>query len=227
MSIYGAAKTVIAPVTRTLWPPKVSGLRHIPAHGPVILASNHLSNLDPLFIGVVVPRPVLFLAKRELFAEGNLAQRTFARALRAIGQLATDRGTGAREAMDTSLGLLADGRVLGVFPEGSRSPDGRLYRGQTGLAWLALSSGAPVVPMAVSGTSRILPHGRLVPSFGHVGVRIGPPVDLSPWHGEAARARSRRAATDAIMDAIHALSGQPQADRFASSVKAELTARTG
>ncbi|RCV53216.1 lysophospholipid acyltransferase family protein [Marinitenerispora sediminis] len=225
MSIYGAAKSVIAPVTRTLWSPQVTGLRHIPPHGPVILASNHLSNFDPVLIGVVVPRPVVFLAKRELFAEGNLAQRTFTRALRAIGQLSTDRGTGAREAMDSTLDLLAEGRAVGIFPEGSRSPDGRLYRGQTGLAWLALSTGAPVVPMAVTGTAHVLPAGRRIPSFHRLGVRIGPVVDLAPWHGEAGRARSRRAATDAVMDAIHALSGQPRAERFAASAKARPAAR--
>ncbi|MGI5122564.1 lysophospholipid acyltransferase family protein [Marinactinospora thermotolerans] len=224
MSLYGVAKSVIAPVTRALWRPRVEGLHHVPAHGPVIIAANHLSNIDPLFLGVVVPRPLIFIAKQELFAEGNIAQRTFTRALRAIGQVSVDRrpGQSSQEAMETSLAVLAESRAFGIFPEGTRSPDGRLYRGQTGLAWLALKSGAPVVPAALDGTSRILPAGRKVPSFHHIGVRFGPAVDLSPWAGGAERARARREATDAIMAAIQRLSGQEQVPRFASSVKAEL-----
>ncbi|MEY9212606.1 1-acyl-sn-glycerol-3-phosphate acyltransferase [Thermobifida halotolerans] len=165
LSLYEAAKVIVAPTTRALWPPRVEGLHHVPERGPVILACNHLSNLDPLFLGVVVPRPIVFIAKKELFAEGNPAQRTFTRALRAIGQVSVDRrpGQSAREAMDHSLAVLAGGRVFGIFPEGTRSPDGRLYKGQTGLAWLALTSGAPVVPAALAGTDRIMPAGRRVP----------------------------------------------------------------
>ncbi|WP_046470758.1 lysophospholipid acyltransferase family protein [Allosalinactinospora lopnorensis] len=224
MSLYGAAKLAIAPATRAMWPLHVEGTHHIPPQGPVILASNHLSNIDPLFIGVAVPRPVVFIAKRELFAEGTLVQRTFTRALRAIGQLSIDRrpGQSSQEAMENSLRVLKEGTAFGIFPEGTRSPDGRLYRGQTGLAWLALSSGAPVVPLALSGTDRILPAGARTPAFRRIGVRFGPAVDLSPWAGEAGRARSRRSATDAIMAAIQRLSGQQQVPRFAASVKAEL-----
>ncbi|QBI54576.1 lysophospholipid acyltransferase family protein [Streptomonospora litoralis] len=224
MQLYGAAKTVIAPVTRGIWPLRKEGLHHIPAEGPVILAANHLSNIDPLFIGVAVPRQVTFIAKRELFAEGNVAQRTFTRALRAIGQLSVDRSPGqsSREAMEQSLKILGNGAAFGIFPEGTRSPDGRLYRGQTGLAWLALASGAPVVPLALAGTDRILPHGRRIPALRRIGIRVGPPVDLSPWFGEEGKARSRRAATDAVMAAIQRLSGQEPVPRFAASVKAEL-----
>nr|WP_255430191.1 lysophospholipid acyltransferase family protein [Streptomonospora sp. PA3] len=221
--MYAAAKTVIAPTTRGIWPLQEEGLHHIPAEGPVILASNHLSNIDPLFIGVAVPRQVTFIAKRELFAEGNLAQRTFTRALRAIGQLSVDRrpGQSSKEAMEQSLKILGNGAAFGIFPEGTRSPDGRLYRGQTGIAWLALASGAPVVPVALAGTDRILPRGRRVPALRRIGIRVGPPVDLAPWLGEEGRARSRRAATDAVMAAIQRLSGQEAVPRFAASVKAE------
>jgi 1-acyl-sn-glycerol-3-phosphate acyltransferase len=227
VSLYGAARTVIAPVTRALWPLHVEGLHHIPRRGPVIIAANHLSNIDPLFIGVVVRRPVLFIAKQELFQEGNAGQRALTWALRSIGQLSVDRtpGQSSQEAMAASLRVLEEGKVFGIFPEGTRSPDGRLHRGQTGLAWLALSSAAPVVPMALSGTRHILPHGRRVPRFRHVGIRVGAPVDLSAWRGEEARARSRRAATDAIMTAIQGLSGQERVPRFAASVKAELERR--
>ncbi|WP_116246602.1 1-acyl-sn-glycerol-3-phosphate acyltransferase [Nocardiopsis sp. FIRDI 009] len=224
MSLYGAAKVVIAPATRLVWPQRVEGVHHIPARGPVILAANHLALIDPLFVGVACPRPVRFIAKQELFDEGTLPRRAFTRALRAIGQLSVDRrpGQSAQEAMENSLDVLRSGEVFGIFPEGTRSPDGRLYRGQTGLAWLALTTGAPVVPVALAGTERILPGGRRIPSFNRVGVRFGEPVDLSPWEGQAHRAKARRSATDAIMAAIAKLSGQEQVPRFAASVKAEL-----
>ncbi|WP_285734919.1 lysophospholipid acyltransferase family protein [Nocardiopsis sp. ATB16-24] len=224
MSLYGAAKTVIAPASRLMWPQRVEGVHNVPRHGPTILAVNHLALIDPLFVGVACPRPVRFIAKQELFDEGTLPRRMFTRALRAIGQLSVDRrpGQSAQEAMDNSLKVLESGEVFGIFPEGTRSPDGRLYRGQTGLAWLALTTGAPVVPVALAGTDRILPPGRKVPSLNRVGVRFGEPVDLSAWHGQAHKARPRRAATDAIMDAIAKLSGQEQVPRFAASVKAEL-----
>ncbi|GAA4901570.1 lysophospholipid acyltransferase family protein [Streptomonospora salina] len=224
MELYAAAKTVIAPAARAAWPLHTEGMHNIPAEGPVILASNHLSNIDPLFIGVAVPRQVTFIAKRELFAEGNAAQRTFARALRAIGQLAVDRSPGqtSQAAMEESRKVLGGGAAFGIFPEGTRSPDGRLYRGQTGIAWLALASGAPVVPLALAGTDRILPRGRRVPALRRIGIRVGPPVDLSPWIGEQGKARSRRAATDAVMAAVRGLSGQAQVPRYAASVKAEL-----
>ncbi|KIH96501.1 glycerol acyltransferase [Streptomonospora alba] len=229
MELYAAAKSVIAPATRAVWPVHAEGMHHIPAQGPVILAANHLSNIDPLFIGVAVPRQVTFIAKRELFAEGNIAQRTFTRALRAIGQLAVDRSPGqtSQAAMEESLKILDEGSAFGIFPEGTRSPDGRLYRGQTGIAWLALASGAPVVPMALAGTDRILPHGRRVPALRRIGIRVGPPVDLSAWLGEQGRARSRRAATDAIMAAVQRLSGQESVPRYAASVKAELEQGAG
>ena len=224
MSLYGAAKVVVAPASRLVWPQQVEGAHNVPERGPVILAANHLALIDPLFIGVACPRPVRFIAKQELFDEGTLPRRAFARLLRAFGQLSVDRrpGQSAQEAMDNSLSVLQSGEVFGIFPEGTRSPDGRLYKGQTGLAWLALTTGAPVVPVALAGTERILPPGRKVPRFNRVAVRVGEPVDLSPWEGRAHKARPRRAATDAIMDAVAKLSGQEQVPRFAATVKAEL-----
>lgn len=227
MSMYGAAKAVVAPASRMAWPQQVEGAHHVPRSGPAILAANHLALIDPLFIGVACPRPVRFIAKQELFDESTLVKKTVARALRALGPLAVDRrpGQSAQEAMDNSLDVLESGEVFGIFPEGTRSPDGRLHKGQTGLAWLALTTDAPVVPVALAGTERILPPGRKVPSFNRVGVRFGEPVDLSPWKGQAHKARPRREATDAIMAAIAKLSGQEQVPRFAASVKADLEQR--
>lgn len=228
MSLYMAARAAIGPAARALWPLRVEGVHHVPERGPVILAANHLALIDPLFLGVAAPREIIFVAKKELFSQRTVARRAFGGALRAIGQISVERrpGQGAREAMDAGLTILKQDRVFGIFPEGTRSPDGRLYRGHTGLAWLALSSGAPVIPVAMARTDRILPRGRRVPSFNRVGVRFGPPVDLSPWVGEADRARSRRAATDAVMAAIQRLSGQERVARYAASVKAELDRRS-
>jgi 1-acyl-sn-glycerol-3-phosphate acyltransferase len=224
VTLYGAAKVVVAPASRLVWPQRVEGAHHVPRRGPVILAANHLALIDPLFIGVACPRQVRFIAKQELFDDTTLPKRALTALLRSFGQLAVDRrpGQSAQEAMDNSLAVLESGEVFGIFPEGTRSPDGRLYRGQTGLAWLALTSAAPVVPVALAGTERILPPGRRVPSLNRVGVRFGAPVDLSPWKGQAHKARPRREATDAIMAAIAGLSGQEQVPRFAASVKAEL-----
>jgi 1-acyl-sn-glycerol-3-phosphate acyltransferase len=224
VTLYGAAKVVVAPASRLVWPQRVEGAHHVPRRGPVILAANHLALIDPLFIGVACPRQVRFIAKQELFDDTTLPKRALTALLRSFGQLAVDRrpGQSAQEAMDNSLAVLESGEVFGIFPEGTRSPDGRLHRGQTGLAWLALTSGAPVVPVALAGTERILPPGRRVPSLNRVGVRFGAPVDLSPWKGQAHKARPRREATDAIMAAIAGLSGQEQVPRFAASVKAEL-----
>ncbi|MGW5880077.1 lysophospholipid acyltransferase family protein [Nocardiopsis terrae] len=224
MSLYGAAKAVVAPASRVAWPQKVEGTHHVPARGPVILAANHLALIDPLFIGVACPRPVRFIAKQELFDESTLPRKALSRVLRALGPLSVDRrpGQSSQEAMNNSLEVINGGEVFGIFPEGTRSPDGRLYKGQTGLAWLALTTGAPVVPVALAGTGRILPPGRRIPSLNRVGVRFGEPVDLSPWAGQAGRAKPRREATDAIMSAIAKLSGQEQVARYAASVKAEL-----
>lgn len=224
MSPYGAAKAVVAPVTRVVWPQEVEGAHLVPEHGPVILAANHLSNIDPLFLGLACPRQVRFIAKKELFDESTFFRRLFSRALRALGPVSVDRrpGQSSQEAMNNSVEVINGGEVFGIFPEGSRSPDGRLYKGQTGLAWLALSTGAPVVPVALTGTERILPPGRRLPSFNRVGVRFGAPVDLSPWEGQADRAKARRESTDAIMGAIAKLSGQERISRYAASVKAEL-----
>ncbi|MDT0329312.1 lysophospholipid acyltransferase family protein [Nocardiopsis lambiniae] len=224
MSLYGAAKVVVAPATRMVWPVKMEGAHHVPREGGAILAVNHLALIDPLFIGVACPRPVRFIAKQELFDEGTLPRRTLARILRGLGQLSVDRrpGQSSQEAMDNSLGVLERGEVFGIFPEGTRSPDGRLYKGQTGLAWLALTTDVPVIPVALTGTERIFPRGRRVPSFNRVGVRFGEAVDLSPWKGLADKAKPRREATDAIMEAIAKLSGQERVLRYAASVKAEL-----
>ncbi|WP_106247044.1 lysophospholipid acyltransferase family protein [Allonocardiopsis opalescens] len=226
--MYTAARAVLRPLVWLLWKPRVSGREHVPAHGAAILAGNHLSLLDPLFAGVALPRRLTFVTKAEFFAGGNPAQRAVAWFLRAIGQLSISRGAGrgASDALADSLAVLKDGELFGIYPEGTRSRDGRLYRGRTGIAYLALTAGVPVVPMAVVGTDRIVRRGRILPSLHRVGVRFGPPVDLSAWAGQADKARARRAATDAIMDAIGALSGQERAPGYAPAPPEPPTTRT-
>lgn len=228
VSLYGAAKTVVKPTTWLLWQPQVQGAHHVPQRGPVILAANHLALIDPVFIGVAAPRECTFVAKQELFGSHTLGHRAFTAVLRALGQLSVDRepGQGAQAAMDACLDMLANRGALVIFPEGSRSPDGRLYRGHTGLAWLALTSQAPVIPVALAGTQHIVGNGQRVPRFNRVGVRFGPAVDLSEWNNQASYARSRRAATDAIMTAIQRLSNQEPCARYAASVKAERAGGT-
>lgn len=219
---YRKLKIVVGPLLRALWRPRVTGLEHLPESGPVILASNHLSLADFVFLGLVSPRHITFVVKAEAFAVPGLAGRFLTWLLRTMGQLRVDRGAGrgAQAALDASRTVLDDGGVVGIYPEGTRSPDGRLYKGRTGVGWLALASGAPVVPVAMHGTGRILPPGACVPRLVRVGVRFGPPVPLDEYKGKAAEPRARRGATDAIMHAIGDLAGQRPADVYAGTVKA-------
>ena len=218
---YRKLKAVVRPPILTLWRPRVSGLHHLPEHGPVILASNHLSHADFVFLGLAAPRHITFVVKAEAFAVGGPAGRLLTWLLRTMGQLRVDRGAGrgARAALDAGLTVLRDGGVVGIYPEGTRSPDGRLYKGRTGVGWLALTSGAPVVPVAMRGTGRVLPPGAAVPRMSRVGVRFGPPVRLTAYMGRADDPRARRAATDAIMRAIGELAGEEPAGVYATTVK--------
>jgi 1-acyl-sn-glycerol-3-phosphate acyltransferase len=192
----------------SLWyRPRVEGLRHVPPRGAVIIAGNHLSFYDSVVLPLVVPRRVVFLAKAEYFERGPLRRWWF----RATGAVPVRRGDGpaARTALDTALDVLAGGRAFGIYPEGTRSRDGRLYRGRTGVAWLALTARVPVVPVALAGTDGL-------PGRSRITVRFGPPVHCA---GQAGAARDRRAATDEIMDAIGALSGQERVARFNNAVQ--------
>jgi 1-acyl-sn-glycerol-3-phosphate acyltransferase len=220
---YLFLKATVGPFLRVLGRPRVYGLQHVPADGGAILASNHLSFLDSLFLALVVRRRVTFLAKSEYFTTPGvrgLLKRAF---FTASGQVSIDRNNERRaaEGMRRAIDLLRQGELLGIYPEGTRSPDGRLYRGKTGVARVALGAPAPVLPVAMTGTFQILPANRRVPRLGRVEIRIGPPVDLTGCDGLTG-ADLRRAHTDEIMRAIGKLSGQPHADCYAQQVKAEL-----
>ncbi|QDZ17024.1 lysophospholipid acyltransferase family protein [Humibacter ginsenosidimutans] len=210
--LYGFGRFVVAPVARVLYRPKVIGRHNVPREGAVILASNHLSFIDSVVIPVVAPRPVQFLAKSHYFEGRGISgwiKRTF---FGAIGAVGVRRGAGrdSQHALELSRSILEAGNAFALYPEGTRSLDGRLYRGRTGVAWLALTTGAPVVPVGLIGTERLQPVGSKAPTFARVTVAFGEPIDVASF-GPATSGKARREATDAIMAAIQRLSGQTEA----------------
>jgi 1-acyl-sn-glycerol-3-phosphate acyltransferase len=223
---YRVSRVLAGPLLRLLWRPEVIGGEHIPASGGAILASNHLSIVDSIFLPLMVDRPVTFAAKSEYFTGTRLIDRATGAYLRATKQLSVDRA-GARAAQDmleAALGLLRQGALFGIYPEGTRSPDGRLYRGRVGIGWLAMNSGLPVIPVAMSGTDRVLPPGRKVPRVAKIKINIGKPLTFEAYRDLPSPARQRRAITDDVMKAIQALSGQEYVPVYASVRKEELAA---
>jgi 1-acyl-sn-glycerol-3-phosphate acyltransferase len=221
---YTFSRIIAGPFLHTIWRPKVTGIEHVPVTGGAILASNHNSVVDSVFLPLMVNRPVTFSAKSEYFTASGPAARLWAAYLKATNQLRMDRD-GPRAAQDTleaALALLKQGNLFGIYPEGTRSPDGKLYRGRPGVGWLAVKSGLPVIPVALSGTRRVLPPGHLVPRPGRIEVKIGAPLDIGPDVTSQAPARARRLITDRVMTAIQELSGQEYVHMFASDRKAEL-----
>jgi 1-acyl-sn-glycerol-3-phosphate acyltransferase len=208
------ARTVLVPVSRLAFRPTIEGREHVPRSGPVILAANHLSFIDSFLIPLVSPRQVAFMAKDDYFTAPGVKGWLTRTGLEGCGAVAVPRGghRAAQAALETALGVLREGRAFGIHPEGSRSRDGRLYRGRTGVAWLALASGAPVVPVAVLGTDRVQPVGAAFPRPARVTVRFGAPLLFAATTGSAGRAR--RDATDEIMAEIRKLSGQDPADCY-------------
>jgi 1-acyl-sn-glycerol-3-phosphate acyltransferase len=194
---------------------RVEGREHLPATGPVILASNHLSFIDSVVIRLAAPRRVCFLAKAEYFTGRGLRGAVVRWFFTTVGSVPVPRGShrAAQASLDTARGVLDAGNVFGIYPEGTRSLDGRLYRGRTGVGWLALTTGAPVVPVALEGTERLQPVGKRLPRPHRVTVRFGQPLTFT---GDPASARARRSVTDEVMGAICTLSGQERADRFAA-----------
>ncbi|MDA2962875.1 MAG: lysophospholipid acyltransferase family protein [Actinomycetota bacterium] len=194
--------------------PMVKGLRNVPAKGPVIIASNHLSFSDSIFMPLVLPRKVTFLAKSEYFtspgAKGFIKKIT----LIALGQVSVDRTGGRRSeaALITGLRVLAEGGCLGIYPEGTRSPDGRLYKGRTGIARLAIESGAPVIAVAMSNTDKIQPTGKIVPILHRVGMKFAEPMYFA---GDSTDLQYLRVVTDQIMNKIQEMSGQEHINIYA------------
>jgi 1-acyl-sn-glycerol-3-phosphate acyltransferase len=214
--LYEVVHATVPPVAKLLWRPQVEGLDNIPATGPVIVASNHLSFADSIVIPFVVPRRVAFLAKEDYFT-GTGIKGAFVRGwFEGIGMVPVNRDDtrSALDSLDVALDVLKQGLAFGIYPEGARSRDGRLYRGRTGVAHLALTSGAPVVPVGLIGTERLQPVGARVPRLVRVTVRFGKPLDFTGRADGIPAGRARREVTDEIMAAVHALSGQPLADGY-------------
>jgi len=224
---YQVSRAVAGPFLKLLGRPKITGTQHVPATGGAILASNHVSILDSIYLPLMLDRPLIFAAKAEYFNGTRLIQRFTGAYMRATNQLSTDR-TGPRAAQDmlqAALDRLQSGELFGIYPEGTRSPDGRLYRGRIGVGWLAVNSGVPVIPVAMKGTGRILPPGRTIPRPGRIEIIIGEPLKLRPEAFDGPVAKVRRAITDEVMRAIQDLSGQEYVPIYASTRKEELAAR--
>ena len=227
---YWLVKATIGTTLKIVFRPWSEGVKNVPRRGPVILASNHLSFSDHFFGPLPVPRKVVFLAKVEYFTGRGLKGLISRAFFTGVGQIPIDRGGGesSERALTTGLRVLTAGRVLGIYPEGTRSPDGRLYRGKTGVARLAIESGAPVVPCAMIGTFEFQPSGTLWPNRKiRPGVRFGQPLDFSKYHADGADAGVLRAVTDEIMRAIAALSGQEYVDLDARRVKDQQAGESG
>jgi 1-acyl-sn-glycerol-3-phosphate acyltransferase len=210
---YILARFVIRPLFWVLFRPHVVGRDNVPLTGPVILASNHLSFIDSIAIPTMAPRRVAYLAKAEYFTGPGIGGWLSKALFTALGALPVEREThrAAQAALDTALGVLTDGGAFGIYPEGTRSRDGRLQRGKTGVAWLALTADCPVVPVAVSGTDKVQPVGARWPRLHRISVTFGEPLTFPEQRGQAGKGRARRVVTDTIMESIAELSGQEKA----------------
>ena len=222
--LYNLLKYVIlGPWLRLIFRPQVEGRDNVPAEGPAIIASNHLSFSDSIFMPLMVRRKVTFVAKAEYFTgkgiKGFLTKMFFV----GTGTIPVDRsgGRAAQAAIDTGLRILREGRLFGIYPEGTRSPDGRLYRGKTGVARLALDSGAPVIPVVMLNSDEIQPLGRKLPRIKRVRITFGHPIDFSRYAGMAGDRFIERAVTDEIMYELMELSGREYVDVYAQKVKTQ------
>jgi 1-acyl-sn-glycerol-3-phosphate acyltransferase len=211
----------MGPLLSLLGRPKVEGLHNVPRSGPMILASNHLAVADSFYLPLVVSRRITFLAKQEYFT-GTGLKGWFTRWFYTVaGQVPIDRtdADSAQSALNTAERILKQGKLLGMYPEGTRSPDGRLYKGKTGLARLALQTGVPVIPVAMIGTDVVNPPGSKMWRFGRVQVKFGKPMDFSRFEGLAGNRFIERAVIDEVMYELMRLSGQEYVDLYAADVK--------
>src|SRR6476661_4175906 len=211
----------MGPLLSLLGRPKVEGLEYVPHSGPMILASNHLAVADSFYLPLVVRRRITFLAKAEYFTGEGLKGRFIAWFYTVAGQVPIDRtdADSAQAALDTAARILDQGKLLGMYPEGTRSPDGRLYKGKTGLARLALQSGVPVIPVAMIGTNVVNPPGKKMLRFGRVTVRFGEPMDCSRFDGLSGNHFIERAVIDEVIYELMGLSGQEYVDIYAATLK--------
>ncbi|WIK65163.1 lysophospholipid acyltransferase family protein [Gleimia hominis] len=225
--LYQVLKRGAGPFMKAVYRPWIRGKENIPETGPAILASNHLAVFDSVFLPLMIDREVVFMGKADYFTGTGFKGRMTARFMRAVGTIPVDRSSAkaAEAAVQTGLKRLNEGGLFGIYPEGTRSPDGRLYRGKVGVARLTLESGAPVIPVAMIGTNIAQPIGKRIPTLHQVGIVIGEPLDFSRYAGLKEDRYTLRAVTDEIMYNLMMLSGQEYVDRYAADVKAELAAQ--
>jgi len=215
--LYGALRQTASMVARTMCRPTIEGRENVPADGAVLLASNHLSFVDSVIIPLsVTQRPVRFLAKSDYFEGTGIKGRFTRTVFSSLGAMPVKRSDarGAMASLELMLDRLREGEACVIYPEGTRSRDGRLYRGRTGVAHLAMESKAPIVPVALSGTQNVQPIGTSMPRARPFTIRFGKPLDFSTGYDHLAPGKARRVITDRVMDAIHELSGQERADGF-------------
>ena len=219
---YQLSRVVAGPVLHAFGRPRATGLENIPASGPALIASNHLSIIDSVYLPLMLSRPVVFPAKAEYFTAKGPVGRLWAAYLRSTNQLAMNRDDtrSATATLEAAAEILRAGELFGFYPEGTRSPDGRLYRGRSGLGWLVLNTGAPVIPVAMFGTRKMMPPGKL-PRPAKIEIKIGKPMEFGHLAGDPP-ARARRIIADEVMHAIADLSGQAYVHEYASDVKEKL-----
>jgi 1-acyl-sn-glycerol-3-phosphate acyltransferase len=223
LSRFALIKAVLGPLMRLMFRTRVEGAEKIPGEGPVILAGNHLTFIDSMLLPVVSgARPVYFIGKDEYVTGKGIKGRAMAWFFTGVGMIPVDRdgANGGVAALMTGRRVLEEGKIFGIYPEGTRSPDGRLYRGRTGIARLTLMTGAPVVPFAMIGTDKLQPGGKGLPRPGRVTVRFGEPMEFSRYEGMDRDRYVLRAVTDSVMTEVMRLSGQEYVDMYATKAKA-------
>ncbi len=222
MFYYLLKYVLLGPLLRLVFRPRIEGLEHVPSSGAAIVAGNHLSFSDHFLMPAVLKRRITFLAKAEYFTGPGLKGRLTAFFFHSAGQIPVDRSgkEAGQAAIREGLGVLSKGELLGIYPEGTRSHDGRLYKGKVGVAVMALKAGVPVVPCAMIGTFEAQPPGRKIPRVRPVVIRFGEPLEFSRFAGMENEKAVLRAVTDEIMYAILSLSEQEYVDQYAADVKA-------
>jgi 1-acyl-sn-glycerol-3-phosphate acyltransferase len=226
---YWLMKHIIAgPILKAIYRPKVYGAEKVPAEGPVLIASNHLSVIDSVFLPLVIKRNMVFLAKSEYFTGKGFKGWVTKMFFLGTGMLPIDRsgGKASEASLNTGLRVLAEGNVLGIYPEGTRSPDGKLYRGRTGVARMILEAGVPVVPVAMIDTEKMMPIGTTIPKMVRIGIVFGEPLDFSRFQGMEGDRFILRSVTDEIMYELQGLSQQEYVDVYASTVKEKRASAT-
>jgi 1-acyl-sn-glycerol-3-phosphate acyltransferase len=210
---------LIGPVLWVIGRPRITGMHHIPKSGPVILASNHKAVADSFFLALMIRRRMTFVAKAEYFNRKGFKGWLMRWFFTAVGQVSIDRNDpdAAAGALRTAERILREGGIWGIYPEGTRSPDGRLYKGKTGVMRVALTTGAPVLPVVMTGTEQVNPRGSRRLRFGRVGITVGAPLDLARFAELAQDRRVVRSATDQLMAELHRASGQEYVDEYARS----------